>query len=512
MKTRNSWTRTAVGSIVTLTVWLTPEVVFAFDPHSILGLSNALAANGGGTSVFLPFAAKQYQSVVGSSGETVSDRTVNIPFVSNDIPTDLDWTQAGVMWFGTNGQGPNSVNYADARVVYNAAGLHIRVTPVDYYLWYPDNPPDNIDLTRWDSMSVQLDTRLSRNGRPQPTDFQFLTAATMWVNPTKPDQYRRDSRGTGSGWDTAWSAVWTGSYGMVWSSNPGPNENGGTLDYGGDVLFHIPWSSLGVSGPPVSGTDWGLSLTMNDRDGAANDAVVAAQNWPEGADSATPSTWGRLHFGSTPWQRPAVPQTGRTFIRAASPTDTTVQDSWIGGGGTCGGGHEGGSETNHGSDTGLFVANQALSADFPCFSRSYLKFALNGVPRNKVVLAATLTLHHWGNANPSNASPSYIQVFRIAEDWNEMTINWNNAPMAMENALPGTWMNPRTPASQTGSDPYSWDVSRFVAAAYAEGKPLNIAVYSGDTNHDSSKYLVSSNTYDVYSDRRPSLEILWGDQ
>ena len=37
--------------------------------------------------------------------------------------------------------------------------------------------------------------------------------------------------------------------------------------------------------------------------------------------------------------------------------------------------------------------------------------------------------------------PSYIQVLTVAEDWNEATLTWNNAPMAERNVA-GTWVDP----------------------------------------------------------------------
>lgn len=492
---------------ILLVAWLSP-VAFPVRPvqGSVAFINNYQA--GGPTHLYLPFASNRYssQSIV-SSG-----RIVNIPLMSGDSPDDAQWTQAGVLWFGKNGQGSMSPNYADVRILYNQSGLHVRVTPVDYYLWYPEDPALDIDLTQWDSIAVQLDTTLGRSGQPQPTDYQFLLAATMWVNPGKPTQYHRELRGSGSGWNAGWVAPWTGSYGMVWSSDPGPNNNASGMDYGGDVLFHIPWSSLGVAGPPAAGTQWGLSVSMYDRDGSDVGAVLPAEHWPEVADPSAPSTWGRLRFGLPTWVEPQIAEAGRTVVRAKSASDPAVEDAWIGGGGTCGGGHEGGTETNHGSDTSLFVANQALSADFPCFSRSYLKFALNSVPAGKQIISAKLTVHHWGGADPANASPSYIQVFRVSEDWNEMTVHWNNAPMATENGLPGTWVSVRDGSSPGRTAPYVWDVSAFVEEAYTSGKPLNIALYSADTGFNSSKYLSSSDVLDIYASDRPSLEIVWGER
>jgi hypothetical protein len=182
----------------------------------------------------------------------------------------------------------------------------------------------------------------------------------------------------------------------------------------------------------------------------------------------------------------------------------------MGGGGDCIGGDEGGSQVNHGDDPGLFVANQANPADFPCFSKSFLRFSLDTVPRGKAIISATMTLRHWGNANPSSAKPSWVHLFTIADPWEEMTIHWNNAPLAKEN-LSATWIYPITdPDHGPIGDPYYWDATQAVAEAYAQNHPLSVAIYSADTDMDSSKYLGSSESYDQYKENRPLLTVIWG--
>ena len=440
-------------------------------------------------------------------------RTVNIPFFATpsngDYMDDAQWTQAAIFWFGTNQQGPLSINYVDVRVAYTNYGIHFRMTPVDYYLWYKDNPSASEDLTQWDSIAIYLDTNFNQSQQPDPNDYYFLTSGNIWINPNNPNAYRRDARGTNAAWNLSWTGSWLDHYGGVWSSDPGWNSNSGSLDYGADASIAVPWGTLGLTGPPGSNTRWGLAVAMYDRDDSGAGGVLPAQNWPENANVNSPRTWGVLHFGNFTYTPPSGTVQGTTTIRASSPLDNTVEDAWIGGGGSCSGGHEGGTETNHGDDTSLFVASQVLSADFPCFSRSYLRFNLGALPQGKKILSATLTLRHWSNALPSQAQPSWVHLFMIRDPWTEMGVHWNNAPMAQEN-ISAVWINPRGEVFNAIGDPYQWDATYAVMDAYKQGNSLNLAIYSSDTEMHSSKYLGSSESYDIYAVNRPTLEVKWG--
>jgi len=201
------------------------------------------------------------------------------------------------------------------------------------------------------------------------------------------------------------------------------------------------------------------------------------------------------------------------MIRAASPEDNTVEDAWMGGGGTCSGGHEGGSEDNHGDSTNLFVGTETAPTHFPCFNKSYLRFSLDAIPAGKEIVSATLTLHHWGNAgNPGQAQLSWVHLFSISDVlWDEMAIHWNNAPLAQEN-IDVTLIDPDLPIADWPGNPYYWDATQAVAEAYATGQPVNLAIYSSDTAQHSSRYLVSSETGDWNVEGRPALTVVWGQE
>jgi len=443
-----------------------------------------------------------------ASEQGVAARRVNIPYSSGEV----DWAQTAIFWFGENKQGVPSKNYIDVRMAYTAEALRVRTTVVDYYLWYKENPIATDDLTQYDAVEIYLDTSFDRAATPQTDDYIFLVGARHWPTENAP-QYHRQARGTGAGWNTAWTGDWTDSEAMQWWCNPGPNSNTCGIDYGWTAFFTIPWETLGLSGPPAEGTVWGLGAQLYDRDDLPPAGYVAPEHWPETLLTGNPATWGELHFGYADYEPPDVVPEGTTMIRAASPEDNTVEDAWMGGGGTCSGGHEGGSEDNHGDSTNLFVGTETAPTHFPCFNKSYLRFSLDAIPAGKEIVSATLTLHHWGNAgNPGQAQLSWVHLFSISDVlWDEMAIHWNNAPLAQEN-IDVTLIDPDLPIADWPGNPYYWDATQAVAEAYATGQPVNLAIYSSDTAQHSSRYLVSSETGDWNVEGRPALTVVWGQE
>jgi hypothetical protein len=154
------------------------------------------------------------------------------------------------------------------------------------------------------------------------------------------------------------------------------------------------------------------------------------------------------------------------------------------------------------------IQNQSDIADFPCFSKYYVTFPLNSLPREASIVEATLTMHMFGNAGygGDDAKSSYIQAARVAEDWNEQTLTWNNAPQVLEN-YSSTWVEPLKDGGIANTS-HTWDLARAVADAHAAGEPLRLVLYSLDGEYHSGKYFWSADS-DV-AEGRPSLEITWG--
>jgi hypothetical protein len=432
-------------------------------------------------------------------------RRVNVPYFAEQI----SWEQTAIFWFGKNEQGVPSKNYADVRVGYTDEALKVYVTVIDYYLWYRDLPPASEDLTQHDAVALFFDTNLDRSSAPQTDDYSFLVGAHHWPNENGL-AYHRQARGSGAGWDTSWIDDWSDVESLSWWCDPGPNSNECGIDFGWKVQFTLPWETLGQSGPPAEGTLWGLGVQLYDRDDELPAGYVEPQHWPESFDSSNPATWGELHFGYAAYQPPQNAPQGATTISAASAEDNTVEDSWMGGGGECAGGHMGGSEINHGDSTGLFVGSESAPTHFPCYNKSYLRFSLDAVPPGKTIISATLTLHHWGNAGePGEAQASWVHLYTISDPWDEMTIHWNNAPLAQENVA-ATWIYPIVIPVEYPGNPYHWDATQAVAEAYAADQPLDVAIYDSSTDQHSSKYLISSETGDWNAAGRPALTVHWG--
>ena len=128
------------------------------------------------------------------------------------------------------------------------------------------------------------------------------------------------------------------------------------------------------------------------------------------------------------------------------------------------------------------------------------------------MISATLTLHQFGNAGQGwdpPPQPSLIQVLTVAEDWDEATLNWNNAPLAAEN-VSCAWAYPLDPVPPRPGVRRQWDVSRAVADAYAAGAPLRLALYDSDWAYNSGKYFVTSDADEWEAVGRPTLVVAWG--
>lgn len=444
-------------------------------------------------------------------GSTLKEtRLVHAPFFLETIK----WAEAGIFWFGrVDPPGSAGQNYADVRVAYTADKLVIYVNVEDYYIWYNEEATPSSDLTRYDGVTVYLDTAHDGAATAQLDDYYFLSGLCVH-GCGDGSNHRREAHGTGGGWDTSWHGNWSDRTYASWSCNPGPNSNECGIDFGWWSYIHIPWETVGLSGPPAQGTTWGLGVQLHDRDDQPPAGSVPVEYWPETFSAHSPSSWGELTFGWATYTPPPAVREGTTVIRRGLGDSVVVEDAWVGGGGGCSGGHEGDPEhDNYGGDTGLYVANQSLIADFPCFSKSFLRFGLDGIPAGKTIIAAKLTLHHWGNSGGGEwdpPQPSLIWLFSVDNDWQEYGITWNNAPLAREN-LTATWVDPLTAFHGWPGVAYEWDATEAVVDAYAAGQPLNLALYTADTEFHSSKYFSSSDTGDWNAQARPTLEVTWGE-
>jgi hypothetical protein len=285
------------------------------------------------------------------------------------------------------------------------------------------------------------------------------------------------------------------------------------------MTYVIPFSSLGLSGPPSQGSAWGMAIALHDRDDQSG-TPIGDKLWPEAMSANSPSTWGQLAFGLPAYTPPATSSQATVTIRHRL-NGATVDDGGVGGYTICGGGLDYWTdwgervyyaflENNTYVEYGDFnIQNQSDIADWPCFSKYYVTFPLDAVPSGKTIVSAKLAMYQFGNSDPVHATASLIQVLTVGDAWNETTLNWNNAPLALEN-VSRAWVDPLPGFAGFPGVRREWDVSRAVAQAYTSGSPLRLVLYSADDDYNSGKYFVSSDTGDWNATGRPTLQVVWG--
>lgn len=417
---------------------------------------------------------------------------VNAPnFGADNIPSE----ESAIFWFAPL---KSADNHTNVRVGYNDEELKITVHVFDRRLWF-DSSPTDADLTNWDAVTFYLHAQTSAGNNPTTKSYRVDAQLNQAGNR---DNYQAFYQGDGAAW------VKTDLPFIVTSGWRGTAPNDSTDDRGWLVRYRVPFSSLGLSGPPAEGTTWRLGLYVHDRDDSAGSAVPE-YTWPEDLSQTQPNSWGELVFG-LPEHQPASQDVSQTVRIRHGLRGNDVPDAHVGGHSTCGDGLDfwtSWGEANYAGFSQINIQNQWDLADFPCFSRYYVTFPLDDVPDDRELVSAKFTMHLFGNAGPAGAAvPSWIQVLAVDESWQENTINWNNAPLAAQN-ISGSWVDPVGFAGGEGVE-IEWDVSVAVAEALANGTPLRLALYSADGEYHSGKYFWSSDAGDGV---RPELVVRLGD-
>jgi hypothetical protein len=230
-----------------------------------------------------------------------------------------------------------------------------------------------------------------------------------------------------------------------------------------------------------------------------------------------PTTWGQLVFGLPAFSPPSATPAGIVTIREGL-AGTRVPDAHVGGGFVCGQPYgpdyfSRWGDANYAGYQQVNIQNQFDVADWPCFSKYYVTFPLEDIPKGKVILSSILRMFLFGNSGQGlepAPQPSLIQVSTLREGWEESTITWNNAPLPVEN-VSRTWVNPVENLPGYPGIPYEWNVSRAAADAYEAGEPLRLVLYSADGAYNSGKYFFSSDTGEWNAEGRPTLEVRWGE-
>lgn len=462
------------------------------------------------SSLYLPIVFRDFQDAPA--------RRVHAPYFNDtQSVTGVHFNEMAIFWFGKVTQ---SENYADVRVGYNNSDLYVNVAAFDRRLWY-DTSPSAGDLTAWDGATLYLNLTGNVGEAPSANAYR-LDAQFNLCSPSSPTclaSYRAAYRGNGSGWGSA-ALTFTGDSG--WRGDY-PNNN--VDDRGWVMTFEVPFASLGLSGPPAQGTTWGLAVVLHDRDNSSASPPIADKTWPESnVDAQRPITWGKLGFGLPAAYVPPAYTSPQTVTLREGLSGAGVPDAAVGGtgGNLCGSGTDFWTQwgnINHGSDGDFAIQNQSDISDFPCFAKYYVTFPLISIPAGKVIVSATLTLHQMGGSgqasNGEGPFDELIQVMSVNEDWNESTITWNNAPLALENhdSASRTWVGTVVGCGSSIAwpcVPRTWNVSRAVAQAYAVGSSARLVLYSANSEFSTGKYFTSSETGAWNAVGRPTLQVTYG--
>ena len=427
-------------------------------------------------------------------------RRVNAPFFADAVR----FPEAAIFWFG---QVDGLQNYADVRVAYTRQELWINLEIFDQWLWEDDSASRTAaSLEQWDAATLAIDTGSTAGSAPSTSAYRFVGELGWWRPRT---DYQAVYRGTGIAWALSASVPFTTETG--WRGNA-PNDN--IEDRGWVITFHIPFSSLGLSGPPPAGTVWRLGVQIHDKDLGTQPAVAGAA-WPEAFTRDQPATWGQLAFGSRVNPTNAIPPSARTYTIRHKYNGMSVKDAMVGGGATCGSGlvniFAQWGATNYAQSTTLVTQNQSDVADWPCFSKVYVDFPLDSLPPDRAVVGAMLTVYQFGGSDPTAAQRSLVQVMTVADPWDESAITWNSAPLAAEN-VGEAWVDPILSMLPWPGAARTWNITWAVSQAYESGQPvLRLVLYEADAAYHSGKYFTSSDTGDWNEIGRPTLQVTLGD-
>ena len=434
------------------------------------------------------------EGVSASPDGAVPSRRVNATYWSSDDTASAP----AIFWFG---EIDLTGNYIDGRIGYAEDSLWLAFHITDRLLRY-DETATPADIKKWDAVSVYLDLSGNTGSTVGPDSYQFI----LQLN-----GLNAAFKGSGSSWaagDVPFSVI------SGWRGDGGMNDD--YWDKGWVAQFKIPFSSLGLSGPPAAGTLWGLAVAVHDRDETG--LSIPDRVWPGSFGATAPETWGQLHFG-LPAVQPVFTAAAELLQVRQGLQGAQVEDAHVGGHVNCGGAYgpsywEGWGSANYAGYDQVNVQSQWDIADWPCFSKYFVTFPLNSIPAGKNIISARLQMHVFGNAGGGQwgeAPDSYIQVLTVSEDWDESTITWNSAPLAEEN-IGGRWVRPRdaNPNPFWPGDAYSWDVTYALLDSVKDNQPLRLALYSADGDYHTGKYFSSSDTEAWNAAARPTLIITFG--
>jgi hypothetical protein len=461
-----------------------------------------ITADAGDTTIFLPLIIN---GITQPPVEPLDVPLIHFPYKNVENFASDAFSEMTVFWLG---KVAINENYTDVRIGYNQSKLYVFLASFDRLLWYDASPaPDTID--EWDSVSLFIQPS---GGNQLVADGAYKLDAALAPLEASRSLYQSVSVWNGSSWD-GWTVPFTSS--TQWRGDGLNNSND---DQGWNIIYEIPFASVGLSSPPPQNTEWRFAITVNDRD-YLDGKIIESKSWPDTFEDDSSNGWGKGYFGLLNSTSSSDTPEGIIIVREGLD-NTIVPDVSPGGYSTCGDGlnfwTEWGEKVYQGDAVyTAVVQNQRDIADWPCFSKYFVKFPLDKIPFGKSILDAKLTMHLFGNSGEwgdpvFQPYRSLIQLSITDSNWNESTLNWNNAPKVKEN-ISRTFVDPIEIFPGWPGVPYDWDLTYAIQQAYQNGdQEISLVLYSADGAYHSGKYFSTSEAENWNAIARPTLTISYG--
>ncbi len=193
---------------------------------------------------------------------------------------------------------------------------------------------------------------------------------------------------------------------------PGAPTLNGISDPEGDGNYTVSWSaSSGATG-----------YTLQEASNASFSSPTTAYSGSSTSTSITGQSQGTYYYrvnasnsiGTSGWSNvqsvTVAPPLPSTFYSVA---DATIL--------------QGLASTNFGSTRDMWAGYEHCSGSSNGVTRSLVKFDLSAIPQGTQIAQATLSLYHANYCDIGNRTHS-VTTYRIANNWSESSVNWNNQP------------------------------------------------------------------------------------
>ena len=211
-----------------------------------------------------------------------------------------EWSGAGSASFSGTSNG------AVAYLLWDDTNLYVAFRVSDTQLNATQTARDAASIYLDDAVEILIDANNNRTAAMQPDDYQFIVNL---------NNIQADLRGTGSGKDQTWDAIWRSAVLLQGTLN-----NNADTDTGHTVEVAIPWAQLGVT--PVSGMQFGMDLAVDDSD-PTGATTYETFDWAQIAPGsyAQPSLWKQVRLVGTP---PSGDTTAPSVAITSPTAGTTV--------------------------------------------------------------------------------------------------------------------------------------------------------------------------------------------